>query len=353
MHAVIRAMHPRKVFRISRGARTEITNVFVRITARGVSGYGEASPSLFYGESAAGVLARLEAARPLVEALEIETPGDIALAWSDLWPVVSPSRAAQCALDIALWDWLARSRGQTVAELALGRLPGPVKSFCTIGLSDYEELDEKVRELHGFPAIKIKSGTEASLDPIRFVRERVGPGPAIAVDANCSWAEADIPMLSGELSRLGVVFLEQPLPPEQNGRMPALAAASRVPIMADESCVLQEDVEQIKGVFAGFNIKLVKCGGLTPALAMLRRGRELGLRVMVGCMLESSLLISAGAVIAQATDYADLDGSWLLADDPFVVPGTEAGLPLSAGILSPGAGTGFGVEPVEGLFQEF
>jgi L-alanine-DL-glutamate epimerase-like enolase superfamily enzyme len=107
--------------------------------------------------------------------------------------------------------------------------------------------------------------------------------------------------------------------------------------MADESCVTAEDVERVSGHFAGFNIKLVKCGGLTPALRMARRGRELGLRTMVGCMLESSLLIAAGAVAAQITDYADLDGAWLLADDP------AEGWVFERGMLYPGEGTGFGV----------
>ena len=346
-------MHPRKVFRISRGARTEIINVFVRFSANGSSGYGEASPNQFYGETPERILAHLETARPMVETLQIANPADIARAWEALWPLLSPSRAAQCAVDLALWDWLARSRGITVAELALGKPPRPVKTFCTIGISDPAELEEKVRELKGFPAIKIKSGKGADLEPIRFVREKVGPGVEIAVDANCAWTEADVINLSGELARLGVVFLEQSLPPGEDARMPSLAAASKIPLMADESCVLQEDVEPVKGRFAGFNIKLVKCGGLTPALAMLRRGRELGLRIMVGCMLESSLLISAGAVIAQATDDVDLDGSWLLGDDPFIVHGTEGGVPLQGGILKPGAAPGFGVEPVAGLIDGF
>ena len=119
--------------------------------------------------------------------------------------------------------------------------------------------------------------------------------------------------------------------------MPDFLRDSCVPVVADESCVEEPDVSQMPGRFSGFNIKLVKCGGLTPALRMLRQGRELGLKVMVGCMLETSVLIAAGAVIGQKTDFADLDGSWLLRDDPFV------GLKFERGILTPSSEPGLGV----------
>jgi len=157
----------------------------------------------------------------------------------------------------------------------------------------------------------------------------------------------ELPLVSRKLAALGVLFLEQPLSPASGEEMPGLLALSALPILADESCVTQEDVEAMPGRFSGFNIKLVKCGGLTPALAMARRGRALGLRTMVGCMLESSLLIAAGVVVAQLTDFADLDGAWLLRDDPF------EGLPLRQGVLAPGTGPGFGVEPCDGeLFSK-
>jgi L-alanine-DL-glutamate epimerase-like enolase superfamily enzyme len=211
-----------------------------------------------------------------------------------------------------------------------------VKTFCTIGISGKEELEEKIAELRGFPLIKIKSDQRADIAAVRTVRERTGA--MLAVDANGSWADVDIASVSRELAALGVVFIEQPLPPAEDRRMEDYSAASALPVLADESCVTAGDVERLAGRFAGFNIKLVKCGGLTPALAMARRARELGLRTMVGCMLESSLLIAAGAVVAQQADYADLDGAWLLADDPF-----EGAIPLRHGILEPNARPGFGV----------
>jgi len=340
---VVRAMHPRKVFRISRAARTEVSNVFLRIAADGVIGYGEAAPNAFYGESAADVRSRLEDARELVAGMEIETVEDIARIWHEAWCWFAPSRAAQCALDLALWDWLAKKQGISVCELAFAEQPKPVGSFCTIGISAQEEFAEKAAELQGFPFIKLKSDRRAELEPVRYLRESTGA--AIAVDANCAWAEVDIAAVSREMANLGVVFLEQPLPPDADVAMAEKSLASELPVIADESCVVQGDIEHLTGRFAGFNIKLVKCGGLTPALAMLRRGRELGLRTMVGCMLESSLGIAAGCVVAQHSDYADLDGAWLLRDDPF------AGPTLTKGMILP-SGPGFGVRPAPGLFPE-
>jgi len=337
LNAVAKNLHPRNVFRISRAARAEVRNVFVEVSAEGITGRGEASPNAYFDETAGNVVDLLCAASAFVEGLEVECVADIERIWLEAWPWLAPSRAAQCALDLALWDWLARRKGISVAELALGRPSHLVETFCTVGLSGESELALKAVELRGFPLIKMKSDSLADLAPLALVRKRTGA--ALAVDANCAWERVDMAAISRELAQLGVLFIEQPLSPASDERMPEMLAASVLPILADESCVTLEDVEWMPGRFSGFNIKLVKCGGLTPALAMARRGRELGLRTMVGCMLESSLLIAAGAVVAQETDYADLDGAWLLKDDPF------AGLPLRQGLLMPGSGPGFGVEP--------
>ena len=343
IEVAIHALHPRNVFRISRGARAEVENVFVRLTGAGVSGFGEASPNRFYGESAADVRARLEAVAPWVNGLRIESVREIADAWHVAGERLAPSRAAQCALDLALWDWLARRRGVSVTELALGVSPRPVRTFCTLGLSEAAEMEAKIAELRGFPLVKIKSDARGSVEPVALVREQTGA--VLALDANCAWAGVDLPAVSRLLAPLGVVFLEQPLPPADDPRMAALSLASALPIFADESCVTAADLERLPGRFAGFNVKLVKCGGLTPALAMIRRGRALGLRAMVGCMLESSLLIAAGTVAARVADYADLDGAWLLRDDPFT-----GLLPFREGVLEPADAPGFGDPPVDGIW---
>jgi L-alanine-DL-glutamate epimerase-like enolase superfamily enzyme len=334
-----RELHPRRAFRISRGRKTAVRNVFLRLEHEGLTGYGEASPNAFYDETWEGVIARLEGARALITSLEVREVADIEAAWSAAWPLLAPSRAAQCALDIALWDWLARRKGVTVAELAWGEPPRPAQTFATIGLSTPDELAAKIEELRNFPWIKIKSDATASLETIQAVRQHT---PALlAVDANCAWDGLDLAPLARTLAGLGVEFLEQPLPPARDAELGPMA----LPLFADESCVTEDDVAHVSEYFDGFNIKLVKCGGITPARRMVARGRAAGKKLMVGCMLESSALIAAGAVIAQRTDYADLDGAWLIGDDPFT------GWRFDRGTLYPPSGSGLGVTPEAALFD--
>lgn len=336
-----RELHPRHIFRIARARRTAVRNVFLRIERGGVAGYGEASPNAYYGETAELVAVKLAGVEPLLHEERLTAGEDIERIWHSAWQFLQPSRAAQCALDLALWDLLAKERGCGVCELAWGEPDQPVKTFCTIGLSTMEELVVKLEELRDFPRIKIKSDRSADLAPIRFVVERCSA--EVAVDANASWGEHDLTALTAQLSGLGIAFLEQPLDPRDDTLL--RPAAFQLPVVADESCVTEADVDRVAAHFDGLNVKLVKCGGLTPALRMIRRGRALGKRVMVGCMLESSLLIAAGFVAAQQTDYADLDGAWLLADDPF------SGLAFERGVLLPSSAAGLGVVPVADLME--
>lgn len=313
-------------------------NVFVRIEADGIVGWGEASPNAFYGETCEQVEERLRAARGWIGTLAISSPRDIEIAWQEGWRWLAPSRAAQCAVDIALWDWLGKSLQQTVSELLWSEPPRPIETFCTIGISTKGEFDEKLDEIRDFPRIKLKADATHGLDAVQRCRKR--SRAELAVDANCAWTRHDVETLSSDLAAAGVRFLEQPLPPGDEAELPAKRP---VPIFADESCVTEEDIDRVAEHFDGFNIKLVKCGGITPARRMALRGAALGRGTMVGCMLESSLLISAGLAVAQRTTYADLDGAWLLADDPC------KGWEFRRGVLLPPASTGLGGRPMEVL----
>jgi L-alanine-DL-glutamate epimerase-like enolase superfamily enzyme len=207
-----------------------------------------------------------------------------------------------------------------------------------LGICEPEEWPARIDEAAAFPAIKVKMDARMDTGLLEAIRGR--SRAAIRVDANGAWAGIDIAAASDRLADLGIEFIEQPLLPADDARMESILRASALPIFADESCALPEDVERLPGRFSGFNIKLVKCGGLTPALAMVRRGRELGLKTMIGCMLESSLLIAAGCVAAQDSDYADLDGSWLLRDDPC------GGLAWNEGHIGLPALPGLGAAPI-------
>lgn len=318
--------------------------MFLKIERDGIAGYGEASANAYYGESAEAVVEKLGALHSFLAGRRVSSPADIAEIWNEAWPLLSPSRAAQCALDVALWDWLGKKEGCSAGELASGQVPSAVGSFVTIGISEPEELDAKMAEFAGFPRVKIKSGHRGDISAAERVRAAM-LNACLAVDANCAWEGLNLPELGEGLRKIHMDFVEQPLPPEADGKMPEAARQLGLPVMADESCVTEEDVERMPGIFSEINIKLVKCGGLTPALRMAKRGRELGLGVMIGCMLESSVLIAAGAVAAQWADYADLDGAWLLADDP------ATGWRFERGMLHPPEGVGLGVALEPELFS--
>lgn len=311
-------------------------NVILRVEHDGAAGWGEASPHPYYGASAPQVVRSLESSSAWLRTLSIRSVDDIAEVWKDSWTRLH-DRAAQCALDLALWDWLARKEGVTVTELAHGHVPQPVTSFATIGLSTNEELAARIAELEGFPRVKIKSDANADLEPARRVKKELHA--AIAIDANGAWSTSTLPALAAGFSSLGAEFIEQPFAGAHDGAL--IRGSYPIPIIADESCVLEEDVDRLSLNFDGINVKLVKCGGLTPALRMVERASKLGLRTMVGCMLETSILIAAGCVAAQHADYADLDGAWLVADDPCT------GWRFERGVLHPPQALGLGAEPRE------
>lgn len=339
IYPIGKSLHPRHVFRISRATRPQVDNVFLALQQDGVTGFGEASPNSWYREDPFDVQLKLSGLADYFRRQTLGDVADIARIWAEVKELVAPSRACLCAVDVALWDLWARMRECSVSEAALGRLPRPIPTSATLGLCERDEWPVRIAELEPFPAVKVKMDARMDKELLRAIRARTRS--ALRVDANCAWSGMDVAAAAADLAALGVEFIEQPLPPSEDAAMEAILRASPLPILADESCALPEDVERMPGRFSGFNIKLVKCGGITPGLAMLRRGRELGLKVMVGCMLESSLLISAGCVVAQEADYADLDGSWLLRDDPF------RGLGILGGEVTT-HGPGLGVLPEPG-----
>jgi L-Ala-D/L-Glu epimerase len=327
---------PKHVFRISRASRPQVDNVFFLAEQDGIIGFGEASPNSFFHENAADVQMTLAGLADYFTRQTLTQVSDITRIWNEIWTLVAPSRACQCAVDLALWDLWAKLNNLSVVELALNRVAWDIPTSATLGISPKSEWDEKISEVLDFPAIKVKMNEQPDLDLLRAIRSKTSA--SIRVDANGAWSKLDIGALSQELADLGVEFIEQPLPPAEDYRMSEVLANSCLPILADESCAGPADIEAIQGRFSGFNIKLVKCGGLTPALDMASKGQKLGLKTMVGCMLETSLLISAGAVVAQNTTFADLDGSWLLKDDPF------EGLSITKGRIGFGPHLGLGVK---------
>ncbi len=303
----------RHTFTISRDSQDVVRTVIVELERDGVTGYGEASPSAYYGHSAASIAGSIERARPVLAAAR--DPLSVRDLLAEVEATLGGDRAALSAIDIALHDWSGKKLGVPLHRM-LGLNPEklPLSSF-TIGIDTIPRMVEKAREAAAFPILKVKLGTADDLGIIRALRTVTQA--RFRVDANCAWTAEETVEKSRALAELGVEFIEQPLPADRMAEMADLRRAAALPLYADESAVVPEDVPVAAGRFDGIVIKLVKCGGILPAVRMVELARALGLKVMFGCMIESSAAITAAAQIGPLADHLDLDGAILITNDPF------------------------------------
>jgi L-alanine-DL-glutamate epimerase-like enolase superfamily enzyme len=300
----------RHVFTIAHGSQSVYRAVLVELEQEGRRGYGEAGQSHYYGVTREAIRAALERAGPQVEACRWEDPAEL---WEQLHPALADDPFAQSALDAAAHDLWGKLRAQPVWRLwGLRPEPRPLSDY-TLGIAPIEDMVAKLREFPDWPIYKIKLGTPQDIEIVRALRAETRA--VFRVDANCGWTVAEAIDNSRALKELGVEFIEQPLEPDDWDGMREVFRQSALPVMADESCLAEPDVDRCQGFFHGVNIKLVKCGGLTPARRMISRARSRGLRVMAGCMCESTVGISALAQLLPLLDYVDMDGPLLLARD--------------------------------------
>jgi L-alanine-DL-glutamate epimerase-like enolase superfamily enzyme len=323
----LRTRHP---FIIARGGQSDYRTIWVRLRdADGQVGWGEAAPSKFYGETAETVLAALNvyvAAMP-TDPFDLE---ETERRWAGLMRVNASARAA---LSSALHDLVGKRLGVPLYRLwGLDPLKAP-KSTFTIGLDTPERIRLKVAEAEQYPILKVKLGTDRDVEILRTIREATTK--EIRVDANCGWTVKQAIAMLPVLQEFGVTVLEQPLPPSEFEGLAAITRRATIPVIADESCCTAADIPLLVGAVDGINIKLAKCGSLREALRMIAVARAHGLMVMVGCMIESSLGITAAAHFTPLVDIVDLDGAALLASDPFRGAGIDGGqvtLPAGAGL---------------------
>jgi len=300
----------RHVFTISRGSLAVQKSLIVELEENGLRGYGETTTNEYYGATIENMTRALEGVRPELESRTLDDPADL---WAALHPLLEEHPFAHCALDQAAHDLWGKKQGQPVYELwGLETDNVPVTDY-TIGIDDIDVMVAKMKEFPEWPVYKIKLGTAHDLDIIRELRKHTDA--VFRVDANCGWDADETLRNARELKTLGVEFIEQPLPADRWEDMRQVYAESVLPVIADESCAAETDVDRCHGCFHGVNIKLVKCGGLTPARRMIARARELDMKVMVGCMTESTVGISAIAQLLPLLDYVDMDGALLLAED--------------------------------------
>ncbi|SEN48105.1 L-alanine-DL-glutamate epimerase [Roseovarius tolerans] len=287
-----------QVFTISRGSRTEAQVLTVRISAGGVTGWGECVPYARYDETRESVTAQIEG-----------LPSD--LTRDGLYDLL-PAGAARNAVDCALWDLDAKAKGCRVWDLAGLRKPGPEITAYTLSLDTPEAMQAQAAQHAHRPLLKIKLGTPDDMPRLEAVR-RGAPQAKIIIDANEGWSADVYADLAPHLLRLGVALVEQPLPA---GEDESLIGMDRpVPVCADESCHDRESLPGLKGKYDVVNIKLDKTGGLTEALRLRETARAEGYGIMVGCMVGSSLAMAPAVLVAQGAMVTDLDGPLLLAED--------------------------------------
>lgn len=328
----ILTLHTRDPFVIARGAYAEHVNVLVRVVDDdGECGLGESAPNAFYGETPGSAVAALGRAAPMLEGRACDEGAALE---GELRRALPDARSVTAALSVAMLDLQARKLGLPVHRMwELEPADAPLSSF-TISIADEAALAEQVARAAAYPVLKIKLGAGDEQRILAIVR-RAAPDKVLRVDANAAWSRARAAEMLPVLAEHGVELIEQPLAADDVDGLRELTSLSPIPIIADESCRVAEDVPRLAGAVHGINIKLAKCGGIHEARRMIEAARGCGMSVMAGCMIESSVGISGVAQLAPLLDYADLDGAALLADDPFTgvsIHGGRVIFPSGAGI---------------------
>jgi L-Ala-D/L-Glu epimerase len=299
--------HP---FRIAHDYREVQQTLIVELSHEGLAGYGEATASRYYQVNRQQMADFLQKHRFDIEKIAVGEPAQF---WDQVAQLPQLPTFLLCALDQAYHDWWGKKTGKHVFEYwDLAPRNTPISNY-TLGIDSVENMVAKMKE-QPWPLYKIKLGTADDLAIVEALRKYTDA--KFRVDANCAWTAEQTIRFSGAMGALGVEFIEQPLKADDWEGMEKVYKHSALPVIADESCIVASDVERCVGYFHGVNIKLTKCGGLTPARKMIARAKELGLATMVGCMTESSVGISAIAQLLPLLDFVDMDGVLLIRNDP-------------------------------------
>jgi L-alanine-DL-glutamate epimerase-like enolase superfamily enzyme len=329
-------LKPTHPFVIARGGYAHHRNVIVRLTDDdGTEGFGEAAPNRYYGESVATVVAALGQFKPIVERAD---PMALESIEAHLGRALHGNASAKSAVSSALHDLVGKRLGLPVFRIWGLDAPAAPQSSFTIAIAESHVLEQRVLEAREYPILKIKLGTDRDMEIVRIVRN-AAPEKRLRVDANAAWTAKHAVRMSEFLADQGVEMLEQPVPASDIEGLRFVRKRSKLPIFADESCLVATDIAKLAGAVDGINIKLAKCGSLREALRMVHTARALDMQVMAGCMIESSLGISAIAQIAPLLDFADFDGAALLSSDPF------RGTSIAGGTITLSDGPGLGATP--------
>lgn len=328
--------HP---FTISKGTKTHQPTLVVELEHFGIPGYGEAPAIAYYNIPVEKMIADLEVKKQFVEKFAFTEPERY---WHYLHHLFPQNNFLVCALDIAAWDLYGKMRGKQLYELWNGDISkNPICDY-TIGIDSIEKMVAKMKE-KPWPIYKIKVGTADDIAIVKALREKTNA--ILRVDANAAWDLGTALKLIPQLKELGVELVEQPLAKDDWEGMKVLYKESELPLYADESCVVEQDVEKCQGHFHGINIKLTKCSGITPARRMIDKAKQLGMKVMIGCMNESTIGSAAIAHLLPFIDHVDMDGPLLLEED------LATGIGYDLGKISYSGEPGLGIS-YTGLFSK-
>lgn len=305
-------LHLKHTFRISRSARDIAPVIVLTLEHDGITAYGEASPTKRYGED----LATIDTFFRSLELDRFDSPFQLEEILAYVDAKAPGNTSAKCAVDLALHDWVGKKLGVPLYKLwGLEKSKAAQCSF-TIAIDSKEVVKQKVLEAEEYPILKVKVGLDNDkemIETIRSVTDKV-----LYVDANEGWKDRTVALERIKyLKDQNVEFVEQPMPADQFDDLCWLRDKSDLPIIADESVLRLSEVPRLAQAFDGINIKLMKCTGVREAMRMINTARALNMKVMMGCMIETAVGISAGAHLAPLLDYADLDGNVLISDDPF------------------------------------
>jgi len=300
------------VFRIARSEEAIAPVIIVELTQDGITGYGEAAPSPRYHESVNTVIAFLQK----VDVEKFADPFSLEEILGYIDGLAGENTSAKCAIDIALHDWIGKKLGVPLYKLwGLEKTKTPMCSF-TIGIDTADVVAKKVREAEEYPILKIKVGLDNDKEMIGTIRKITDK--VLRVDANEGWKKKELALERIKwLQDQNVEFIEQPMPAAQFDDIKWLRDKVDMPIIADESVIRLSDLPTLAQAYDGVNIKLMKCTGVREALRMIHAARALNMKIMIGCMIESAVAISAAAQLSPLIDYADLDGNVLITNDPF------------------------------------
>lgn len=296
-------------FTISKGTKTQQPSLIVRLDYFGQTGYGEAPAINYYDITVEKMIADIEEKKVFIEKFSLSDPERY---WHYLHHLFPKNPFLVCALDMAAWDIYGKMKRQQLHQLwGLDTANSPITDY-TIGIDNQEMMVKKMTE-KPWPIYKIKVGFDGDVEMVAALRKHTAA--AFRVDANAAWSITEAMHKIPLLKELGVELIEQPLAKDDWDGMKTLFANAVLPLFADEVCVKEEDVLMCYNHFHGVNIKLTKCSGITPAKRMIDKARQLGLKIMIGCMNESSVGTAAIAQLAPLVDYVDMDGPLLLSED--------------------------------------